>query len=188
MKLKTSQITQTALLLAICIVSQFFKNASVYITGPIINTVLLTALLFVNLPAALILSVLTPVTAFFITGSPIMAAIPLMFPVIMCGNIILVLSTWIFYKKNKKNLYLYIGMFTGSILKALFMWIMTSFVLFPIFSHHLASFLPKPAALPQILATAKITFSITQFITAVIGCVLAAIIMLPLRKYLKNQN
>ena len=37
MKLKTRQITVTAILLAICIVSQFFKNVSVYLTGPIIN-------------------------------------------------------------------------------------------------------------------------------------------------------
>lgn len=33
MKLKTRQITVTAILLAICIVSQFFKNLNVYITG-----------------------------------------------------------------------------------------------------------------------------------------------------------
>ena len=41
MKLKTRQITVTAILLAICIVSQFFKNLSVYITGPIINAALI---------------------------------------------------------------------------------------------------------------------------------------------------
>lgn len=33
MKITTKQITTTAVLLAICIVSQFFKNTSVYITG-----------------------------------------------------------------------------------------------------------------------------------------------------------
>ena len=36
MKIKTKQITVTAIMLAICLVSQFFKNLSVYITGPII--------------------------------------------------------------------------------------------------------------------------------------------------------
>ena len=41
MKLKTRQITVTAILLAICIVSQFFKNLNVYITGPIINAALI---------------------------------------------------------------------------------------------------------------------------------------------------
>ena len=38
MKLKTRQITVTAILLAICIVSQFFKNVSVYLTGPVSYT------------------------------------------------------------------------------------------------------------------------------------------------------
>ncbi|MFR7962063.1 MAG: hypothetical protein ACLU6P_17555 [Roseburia intestinalis] len=41
MKITTKQITTTAVLLAICIVSQFFKNTSVYITGPIINACLI---------------------------------------------------------------------------------------------------------------------------------------------------
>ena len=40
MKIKTKQITVTAIMLAICLVSQFFKNLSVYITGPIINAAL----------------------------------------------------------------------------------------------------------------------------------------------------
>ena len=41
MKIKTKQITVTAIMLAICLVSQFFKNLSVYITGPIINAALI---------------------------------------------------------------------------------------------------------------------------------------------------
>ena len=41
MKLKTKQITVTAIMLAICIISQFFKNLSVYITGPVINAALI---------------------------------------------------------------------------------------------------------------------------------------------------
>ena len=45
MKITTKQITTTAVLLAICIVSQFFKNTSVYITGPIINACLIIAAL-----------------------------------------------------------------------------------------------------------------------------------------------
>ncbi len=40
MKIKTKQITLTAIMLAICIVSQFLKNLSVYITGPIIKLLL----------------------------------------------------------------------------------------------------------------------------------------------------
>ena len=62
MKITTKQITTTAVLLAICIVSQFFKNTSVYITGPVINACLILAVLSVGIPCGIILSVITPVT------------------------------------------------------------------------------------------------------------------------------
>ena len=91
MKMKTRQITVTAIMLAICIASQFFKNLSVYITGPIINAALILTVLYAGLVCGIILSIITPVTAFFITGSPVMAAIPAMFPCITAGNAILVL-------------------------------------------------------------------------------------------------
>ena len=188
MNLKTKQITQTALLLAICIISQFLKNTSVYLTGPIINAALLIALLCINVKVAILLSCITPITAFLITGSPIMAGIPLMFPVIMLGNVLLVICTWAFYKKKKNNVFLWTGMFTGCVTKAVFMWIMTSFILFPLFGDHIAGFIPKPEALPKILGVAKITFSLTQFITAFIGCVLTVFIMIPLRKFLINED
>lgn len=188
MKITTKQVTQTALLLALCIISQLLKNTSVYITGPIINAILVVTLLTVNLPASFILCIIVPLTSFLITGSPIMAAIPLMFPVIMIGNMLLVLAIWTFYKKKRQIKNLYFGMFLGCTVKTLFMWIMTSFVLFPLMGSQLKSFIPKPEIYKTLLASAKVTFSITQFITAVAGCVLAVIIMVPLRKYLKNQE
>ena len=46
MKIRTKQITVTAIMLAICILSQFFKNLSVYITGPIINAALILTILY----------------------------------------------------------------------------------------------------------------------------------------------
>ncbi len=117
-----------------------------------------------------------------------MAAIPLMFPVIMIGNMLLVCVIWIIVKNKKQNNYLYIGMFLGSAIKALFLWIMTSFVLFPFMGDNLKSYIPKPELYQAVLKTAKVTFSITQFVTAILGCVLAIIIMIPLKKYLKNQS
>ena len=103
MKLKTRQITVTAILLAICIVSQFFKNLNVYITGPIINAALILTTVYAGLACGIILSVITPITSFFITGSPIMAAIPAMFPCIMIGNIILVLAVALLRSKFGKK-------------------------------------------------------------------------------------
>ena len=59
MKIKTKQITVTAIMLAICLVSQFFKNLSVYITGPIINAALILTVLYAGMACGIILSIIT---------------------------------------------------------------------------------------------------------------------------------
>lgn len=188
MKITTKQLVQTALLLAICIASQYFKNLSVYITGPIVNLTIILAVLSVGLWSGLLLSIIAPVTAFFFTGSPIMAAIPLMFPAIMAGNAVLAVSVWYFQEKTSFKWRLPAGLITGSVLKAVFMGVVIVLIILPIFGDNIASRLPKPEALPMVLATAKVTFSITQLTTALIGSVLAYLIWMPLKKYLKAEN
>ena len=162
MKLKTRQITVTAILLAICIVSQFFKNLNVYITGPIINAALILTTVYAGLACGIILSVITPITSFFITGSPIMAAIPAMFPCIMIGNIILVLAVALLRSKFGKKAGLPVSIVIGAVLKALFMGILISLIILP-------------------LHVLQLQFSVTQLITALIGGVYAIIILAVLR-------
>ena len=188
MKITTKQLVQTALLLAICIASQYFKNLSVYITGPIVNLTIILAVLSVGLWSGLLLSIIAPVTAFFFTGSPIMAAIPLMFPAVMAGNAVLAVTVWYFQKKTSFKWRLPAGLIAGSVLKAVFMGIVIVLIILTIFSDNIASKLPKPEALPMVLATAKVTFSVTQLTTALIGSVLAYLIWMPLKKYLKPEN
>lgn len=186
-KITTKQITTTALLLAICIVSQYFKNISPYITGPIVNATIILAVLGVGLYSGIIISVIAPITAFFFTGSPIMASIPLMFPIVMAGNVILALFTCFFQVKFKFKYHLASGLMLGSIAKAVFMGIVVVLIVLPLFGHSIAANLPKPEALPAVLAAAKITFSVTQLITSITGSILACIIWLPLKKALKND-
>lgn len=188
MKLSTKQLVQTALLLAICIASQFLKNLSVYITGPIVNITIIIAVLAVGLWSGLLISIIAPITAFFISGSPIMAAIPLMFPAVMAGNAVLAVSVWYFQNKLSFKWRLPAGLAAGSVLKAAFMGIVIVLIILPVFGGNIASKLPKPEALPKVLATAKVTFSITQLITSLTGSVLAYIIWMPLKKYLKNGD
>ena len=188
MKITTKQLVQTALLLAICIASQYFKNLSVYITGPIVNLTIILAVLSVGLWSGLLLSIIAPVTAFFFTGSPIMAAIPLMFPAVMAGNAVLAVTVWYFQKKTSFKWRLPAGLIAGSVLKAVFMGIVIVLIILPIFGDNIASKLPKPEALPMVLATAKVTFSVTQLTTALIGSTLAYVIWMPLKKYLKAEN
>ena len=188
MKITTKQLVQTALLLAICIASQYFKNLSVYITGPIVNLTIILAVLSVGLWSGLLLSIIAPVTAFFFTGSPIMSAIPLMFPAVMAGNAVLAVTVWYFQKKTSFKWRLPAGLIASSVLKAVFMGIVIVLIILPIFGDNIASKLPKPEALPMVLATAKVTFSVTQLTTALIGSVLAYLIWMPLKKYLKTEN
>ena len=179
MKITAKQITTTAILLAICIVSQFFKNLSVYITGPIINACLILAVLSVGMVCAIILAVITPVTAFFISGSPIMAAIPAIIPCVMIGNVILVLGVGLIMKKVKGNGGLIAGMAAGSVLKALFMGVFISLILIP-------NLIPE-AMVPK-MGVFQMTFSLTQLITAVIGSVYAFIIWIPLKKVIADGS
>lgn len=194
MKLTTKELVQTALLLAICIASQFFKNLSVYLTGPIVNTTIILAVLAVGLWSGLLISIIAPVTAFFISGSPIMAAIPLMFPAVMGGNSILAVCVCFFYSKKENAAKgrtpqkLIAGLAFGSLLKAAFMGVVIVLILLPSFGDNIAARLPKPEALPGVLATARITFSITQLITALIGSILAYLIWIPLKKYLEKGD
>lgn len=173
MKITTKQITTTAVLLAICIASQFFKSASVYITGPIINACLIIAVLSVGMTCGVILGVITPITAFLISGSPIMSAIPAIIPCVMLGNIILVLGVGFFTKKLNGNGGIIGGMVTGVLLKAVFMGVVISLILIP-------SLIPAP--MEAKMAVFQTTFSLTQLITGIIGSVYAFIIWIPLKK------
>lgn len=176
-KFNTTALAQAAILLAICIISQFFKNLSVYITGPIINACLIICVLTAGLGWAVILSIITPVTSYFITGSPIISAIPLIMPCIMIGNTILVLCVGLLKDKFKFKFSEPVSMIIGSILKALFMGIVIALIVIP-------AFLPEKM-LPK-MATFQTTFSITQLITALIGSVIAYIVWAPLKTMLKN--
>ena len=167
MKLKTRQITVTAILLAICIVSQFFKNLNVYITGPIINAALILTTVYAGLACGIILSVITPITSFFITG-----AIPAMFPCIMIGNIILVLAVALLRSKFGKKAGLPVSIVIGAVLKALFMGILISLIILPNM---------LPAKMQPMLHVLQLQFSVTQLITALIGGVYAIIILAVLR-------
>lgn len=165
---KTRKIAIAGVLLAICIVSQFFKNLSVYITGPIINTCIIVAALSCGPLYGLLLSIVTPITAFFITGNPLMSAIPLIIPCIMIGNSLLSAISAVAYKYIKnKYVAVFVGGIVGSLVKALFMAGTISYGLIP-------SFLPE-AMLPK-MPVFQATFSVTQFVAGCIGVAYALIL------------
>ncbi|MCR4933874.1 MAG: ECF transporter S component [Lachnospiraceae bacterium] len=182
-KITTKQIVTAGILLGLMVVSQIFKNISVFITGPIVNTILIIATLTLGLWVGIILSIIAPVTSFLITGAPIMKMVPLIIPAIMIGNIILCVATYTIYKRVKINhaLSLPIGMVTGCVLKAAFMG--------GVISNCLLVYTKAVQNLkPEALAAAKVTFSGTQLITALIGSAIAYVIWLSAGKYLKSLS
>ncbi|MCR5477799.1 MAG: ECF transporter S component [Lachnospiraceae bacterium] len=185
-KFGTRQITLTAALLAICIISQFFKNLSIFITGPIINTCIVLTVFLVNLPCAIILSIITPLTAFLITASPVMKAVPGIIPLIMCGNIVLAVTVHFLMKKEV----LQGGRLAGgwkswvkavvcALAKGAFMGLTISLWLLP-------TFLPEKMR-PK-LSVFQTTFSLHQFLTALIGFVYVFLIWAALRTAMKGPK
>ncbi len=158
----TKQIVTTALLLALCIVFQSLKGLSIYLTGSVVNCILIIATLYCGIFSGTFIALVTPIVAYFIGATPIINAIPLMMPVIMLGNEFIVLSVWIFRKK-----YIELGMLMGSVTKALFLWLAVWYAILPVFGGKL----PQP-----MIATVKATFSLTQFVTACIGSIIAWVI------------
>jgi hypothetical protein len=181
----TRQIVVTAVLLAICIVSQYFKNLSVFITGPIINACLIIAVLSSGLVSGLILAIITPVTSYIIAASPVMMAVPWLVPFIMAGNAVLVLATNHFlrkdlqYGKGLRDIKSYVKAVICSGLKAFFMWITISMWLLP-------AYISEESPLFNKLPVFKTMFSATQFITACIGFVYAFIIWAALSRFLRK--
>lgn len=158
--MSTRKLALTGILLAICIVFQLLKGISVYITGPAVNAVLLLATLYVGLEGGIIIAVCAPLVAYLVGATPIINLLFVMLPVIMVGNALICVPAHFLKNKN-----LPLGLAIGSVLKALFLWVVVCYVVLP------------GAAIPEKVAlAAQSTFSITQLITAAIGSVIAYIV------------
>ncbi|MBP5600489.1 MAG: ECF transporter S component [Lachnospiraceae bacterium] len=183
-KITTKQIVTAGILLGLMVLSQIFKNISVFITGPIVNTILIIATLTLGLWVGIILSIIAPFTSLLISHAPLMWALfPWLSLAIAIGNIILCVTTYVIYKRLKRNqaLSLPIGMAVGCILKAAFMG--------GVISNCLLVYTKAVQNLkPEALAAAKVTFSGTQLITALIGSAIAYVIWLSAGKYLKSLS
>lgn len=180
-QLTTKQIAVTGIFLALAICSQFFKNASVYLTGSIINMLLLLTVYYAGLGCALLLGVITPLTSFLITGSPLIAAIPMILPGIMLGNMVYCLGfcflVRVFHKGSGRSPLLVIlvrllAAGFASLMKAGVMTICIVRVLIPLFGSNLPE---------KLVNVAKVQFSVVQLITACIGGVLASVLMVRIK-------
>ncbi|NLO47493.1 MAG: ECF transporter S component [Clostridiales bacterium] len=164
----TKFVARTAILLALCLVVQQFKTLSQFITGPLVNLILIIAALAVGLWSGVIIAVLSPVAAFLITPSPVLRLVPQLIIMIMFGNVLIVLFTWLFREKK-----LWIGLAIGSVLKAGALTLSLHFIIFPFFGDVLKE--------PQRIALSAM-FSYNQLITAAIGSLICVLIWPRLKK------
>lgn len=180
MKMKTRTITVTAIMVALCVVVQLFKNpGTIPITGGLINLILIIDTLYCGLVSGIILSVIAPITSFIITQSPIIAAVPMILPFIMIGNIVLVLFAWaVRCKKLELNL-LPLSLVAGSVAKWAAMTLLIVKWVLPTFGSSLA---------PKIYNMAAVTYSTTQLYAALVGTALACIIWPIVRLGIKRSK
>lgn len=180
MRTQTKNLTVTAMMLALCIVAQCFKNLSAaYITGPVVNLAIIICTLYCGLSYGTILAVITPITAFFITGSPLIAACPLILPCIMIGNEVMAAAAWLVRGRKREELLLPVSLIAASFVKAGVMSLLIISFVIPVFGTALNE---------NQRAMAKTAYSTTQLIAALIGAILTCIIWRILKAAIKHNK
>lgn len=158
----TRFVTRTGVLLAIALVFQFVKLPAPFgqwITGPAVNAVLILAAAYVGLSGGILIGLLTPLFAFLagvITIPPPIAVF--IIPMIMIANMVLVL---VFHFARRINNYV------GVILAA-----PAKFLTFYLALHYVLVWLTVKLPEPLVVA-----FGVTQLFTALIGGLIAALII-----------
>ncbi len=162
-----TKLTRTAVLLALALVFQIGLNQFAQpAVGPLVNMTLIIAAVVVGSTPAIIIGCLTPLMAFVLGIMPLLPLVPF----IMAGNAILVLA----FNVTRRMVPKY-GDIAGVIMAAILKF---GFLAFSI--RYLVTFFVKAVKPPMIAA-----FSLPQLYTALIGGVLALVILKYLSKYLK---
>ena len=139
-----------------------------FIVGPLVNAVLIIATAAAGLWGGTAIAVIVPFVS-ALTNKAAIAPIILTFsPFIAAGNFILVLCSHLFMKKNKA-----VGIGLGAFLKFLFLFA------------SITVFTSMANIQPKIAASLMLLFSWPQLITAVIGGIIAFIVLKALERQLE---
>jgi len=172
-------IAQTAIFIALIVSAQAItRPLGQFVTGSCVNFLLITSAILVGLPSAAVVAIISPIGAFLILGIP---AFPIIIPLMMAGNLVLVIVIHFISGKSFENLnrvaYIRIcaAVVVGAVCKFLVLWIGIVQITL--------SFIPDIRQ-PQIDAMA-VVFSWPQLVTALIGSSLAVTVIPTLKKALK---
>ena len=173
-------ITHTAIFIALLVSAQAVtRPMGQFVTGPIVNFILITSGIVGGLSSAGIVAILSPMLAFFFGIGPVF---PQLIPFIMLGNFAQVTAFCLIAGKSFDDLnvsaYIRIGSAAAasSVLKFLVLWVGVTQIALSLFQ----DIIPPPAA--NNLAA---MFSWPQLVTALIGSSVAVIVMPVLVRALK---
>ncbi|MCK9199493.1 MAG: hypothetical protein M0P49_07820 [Bacilli bacterium] len=175
-------ITKTALFLAILLVVQFFsKPLGQYVTGSLVNLVLIISCCALGIYGGMILAIVSPFLAFFLGIGPVFLII---IPFIALGNLVISLIGGTYLKRiyDQKKGALKVGfnhlMFfvVSPLFKALVIYVGVVMIAIPLI----------PSLNETQVKVLSAAFSYSQLITALIGTILSFIIYPFLRKVIKD--
>lgn len=157
---------------SIPMVSQLF-------TGSLVNLVLIVGAGSVGFSGTAVAAVLSPVLAFAFGQMPF----PMMVPVAALGNLVIVAVTWAFLKNDgrfSKGAGIGLdmaGIVVGAAAKTVFLWLTTSWIIVPLLF-----------AINTVTAKKLVMmFSWPQLLTAIIGGVLALLMLPAIRSYRSHR-
>ncbi len=160
-------LSQFVVLSSLVMFVPFFIHLQ-WLTGPMVNAVLIITLFLVGIRSALILCMVPSLMA--LSGGLIPPVLAPAIPFIMISNVIFVLLVDYFYNNTKDNTKgFFLGAVAGAFLKFVFLYWSIGIVADLLLKQELA---PKIAQL----------FSFTQFLTALLGALIAWTIL----KFLKR--
>lgn len=97
-KQTVKKLIATVLLLLLCVLAQLLENTSVYLSETVVCAALVMGTLACGYVWGASLALLTPLTGWLVTGSPVIAAMPQILPCHMLANLLLISIVWLFVK------------------------------------------------------------------------------------------
>lgn len=180
--IKVINITQTAMMLALLIGVQIItRSLGQFVTGSLVNLILLVSVFMVGIYGGLAVAVLSPILAFLAGIGPAFIQI---IPFIAIGNAIFVTVAWLIAGKliaslkTRDTVISTLGLVAASLSKFLFLWVGIVLIMLP----------QIPGIKEKQAAVISISFSWPQLVTALIGSFLALMIIPVLKKAMKQES
>lgn len=171
--MNTKTVTRTAILIALLVALQYATGSlGQFVTGSCVNLVLAVAALFVGLWSGVAVAVVSPFFAFLLGVGPKLIAIV---PFIALGNLVYVLLLALLGKRFEKLPQSLVTVAAAAACKFLTLYLVVVRLVLPT--------LGLPEKQVQVMS---VMFSWPQLVTALIGGVLALLIVPALKKALKE--